>query len=103
MPFARRTDPKTSHDAAESVQNITATQQAILEICHKPITDHTLVAYYKNLADQGIVPRASESGIRSRRAELVAKGLVVDSGKRAPTYSGRSQIIWQAHDYRGPQ
>ena len=94
MPHARLTDPSTSHAAASSVQNITETQQAILQLLTlHPMTDQELVTWYQN---QLIAPRASESGIRSRRAELVEQGLVKDTGERKKLASGRSAVVWTA-------
>lgn len=94
MPHARLTDPNTSHSAASSVQNITETQQAILQLLTlHPMTDQELVRWYQN---QLIAPRASESGIRSRRAELVEQGLVKDTGERKKLESGRSAVVWTA-------
>jgi len=101
MAYARRTDPETSHDAAQSVRNLTETQNAILEMCTKPITDHKLVVWYQSLASDGVVPHASESGIRSRRSELVDKGLIIDSGQRSLSPSGRKQILWQTFNDGG--
>ncbi len=91
MPHARHTDPKTSHDAAASVTNLTATQQAILKCYNRPRTDVSLVEAYRNLKS---APRASESGIRSRRAELVGQGLIKDTGLRERLPSGRHAIVW---------
>jgi hypothetical protein len=94
MVSARLSDPQTSHEAAESVNGltITRTRKIILTIlatrdCH----DEGLISTFRNLPG---IPVASESGIRSRRAELVAAGLVVDTGKRIRTTSGRNSIIW---------
>lgn len=93
MPRARSTDPKTSHDAAETVADITITQAYILKALTKPRTDSQLIEAYRKLKR---APLASESGIRSRRAELVAKGLVVDSGARGLTPYRRTSIVWAA-------
>ena len=92
MPAARRTDPQTSHDAAASVKNLTPTKEYILQALVRPRTDIDLVEAYRNMKT---APRASESGIRSRRAELVAQGLVVDSGARVKLQSGRWATIWR--------
>jgi hypothetical protein len=91
MPRARKTDPQTSHDAAESVERVTDTQLYILQALRKPRTDVQLVEAYGKLKR---APRASESGIRSRRAELVRKGLVVDAGIKQMLPSGRMAIVW---------
>lgn len=93
MANARKTDPGTSHEAARSVDNITATQEFILRILKNPMTDYELVDLYQNSTLES-VPRASESGIRSRRAELVGRGIVRDSGARQVLPSGRRAIVW---------
>lgn len=91
MPFARLTDPATSHEAAESVSNVSETQKYILKALNHPRTDPDLAEAYLNLKG---APKASLSGIRSRRAELVAKGLVKDTGDRVKLESGRRAIVW---------
>lgn len=95
MPNARRTDPKTSHEAAASVDNVTMTQAFVLRALKKPRTDPQLIEAYRQLKK---APLASESGIRTRRAELVEKGLVADSGKRSVTPFGRKAIVWGLSD-----
>ena len=92
MAQARNTDPQTSHEAARSVQNITATKEFILKALVRPRTDVDLIEAYRSFK---FAPKASESGIRSRRAELVAAGLIKDSGERIKLESGRSAIVWQ--------
>ncbi len=97
MPHARKTDPTTSHEAAASVENVTATQDAILKVLEvAQFADHQLIKYYTLQARYGRFPKASESGIRSRRAELVKRGLVVDTGERETLPSGRKAIVWTA-------
>lgn len=93
MPKARKTDPVTSHDAAESVRNVTQTQEYVLKALTKPRTDSEMIAAYRNMKR---APLASESGLRSRRAELVAAGLVVDTGDTAVLPSGRLSKRWVA-------
>ncbi len=94
MPRARRTDPQTSHDAAASVDNVTITQSYVLQALRKPRTDPELIEAYRNIRK---APPASESGIRTRRAELVDKGFVVDSGVRSITPFGRQAIVWSVN------
>jgi hypothetical protein len=94
MPQARKTDPQTSHDAANSVKDVSKTKKAILVLLRKHQSDMQLVASYSKLARQNKAPRASESGIRSRRAELVRLGLVKDTGKRDRSASNRQMIVW---------
>lgn len=93
MAKARLTDPQTSHDAAASVTNVTETQKYILKALNRPRTDPDLADAYLNIKN---APLASLSGIRSRRNELVVKGLVEDSGERVKLPSGRKAIVWRA-------
>ena len=95
MPQARKTDPQTSHDAAKSVKDVSKTKKAILSLLRKHQTDMQLVANYTKLVRQNKAPRASESGIRSRRSELVWLGLVKDTGERQKLRSGRMAIVWK--------
>jgi hypothetical protein len=90
MPFARLLDPATSHEAAQSVGNITPLKRAILDALQVAMTDEELILTVRNT--HGNI--ASESGIRSRRAELVRDGFVEDTGSRSKTVSGRSTIVW---------
>lgn len=96
MPGARSTDPSTSHEAAASVKNLSRTQSGILGILRVPCTDEQLIARYQmmfaNMPE--LFPRASDSGIRSRRAELFKLGLVEPVGY-AKTKSNRKTIIWR--------
>jgi hypothetical protein len=91
MAKARVSDPVTSHDAAESVDRVTETQEYVLKALRRPRVDVELVEAYRAFKR---APRASESGIRSRRAELVDRGLVVDTGRRVRLESGRFAIVW---------
>lgn len=92
MPKARNTDPVTSHQAAESVKNISHTQEFILRALKRRRNDEQLIEAYRAFKS---APRASDSGIRSRRAELVRAGLVRDSGERMRMASGRCSIVWE--------
>ena len=94
MPHARTLDPSTSHEAAASVENLTETKRAILALLQTAMTDHELVRRYQATAHAGFIPMASDSGIRSRRAELVGEGYVEDSKGRVTLPSGRRAIIW---------
>ena len=90
-PVARRDDPQTSWDAARSIDSLTARQEAVLAELRTwgPQTDEQLVA---RIRDQ------SPSGVRTRRSELVERGLVQDSGHRERSSSGRQMIVWKATD-----
>jgi hypothetical protein len=91
---ARNSDPATSHEAADSVRNITDTQKVILHLLAQPMTDLELVeTFYKAVNRNKLW--ASESGIRSRRSELVQQGKVLDTGAREKLASGRNAIVWR--------
>lgn len=88
VAHARRTDPETSHEAAASIDRIRESQEAVLEALrrHGPMIDEELVER---------VSGQSPSGIRSRRAELVVKGMVRFSGSYSVTASNRRTRIWE--------
>lgn len=92
---ARKTDPRTSHEAADSVKDITATQAHILKMLRTPKCDEQLVVVFRTNGPLDLRMK-SESGIRSRRAELVREGRVVDTGKRIKLASGRNAIMWKS-------
>lgn len=91
---ARMTDPETSYQAAASVKDLPKGQGLVLGVMldlNRPVTDEELIAGYRVRAG---MPPMSESGIRTRRSELVEKGKVRDSGERGTTQAGRSTIKW---------
>lgn len=95
---ARSSDPVTSHEAAASVsvRDVTRTHELILSIlsAYGWLTDEQIAqAYTRLIESQGAKP-VSPSGLRSRRAELVALGKVKDSGQRGRTASGRASTRW---------
>ncbi len=94
MANARRSDPQTSHDAAASVKNGTATQTIILQLLAFPRTDEELVTAFEELMASGLAGYASPSGIRTRRAELTDRGYIQDSELRVRNKSGRTAIVW---------
>ena len=92
---ARRTDPETSHEAAASVKHLRESQRAVLSMFSPyafGLTDEELIVKYRTT---GTRPLQSDSGIRTRRSELVHKGWLYDSGDRALTVSGRRTIVWR--------
>ena len=90
MPHARTTDPETSHEAAMSVTNITPLKYEILQRLMTPMTDTDL--YQLLTTNSRLI--VTESGVRSRRAELVQAGLVRDTGERIKLATGRRAIVW---------
>ena len=96
-PKAKHTDPETSHQAARSVGPWEAKQIAILTLFRNfgqdGFTNEKLVEAYRDLG-MGL-PWQSDSGIRSRKAELVKQGRIIDSGERRKTIAGRNAIVWR--------
>ena len=97
---ARSGDPQTSWDAAHSITSdkIRKSQAAVLKVIrdYGPMNDSTLLQAYRSIYRTEEFPQQSESGLRTRRSELVEKGLVYATGKLAVMPSGRSSIIWAA-------
>lgn len=92
-PVARTTDPETSHEAAASVRDIRASQKQVFDLLATLVggaTDDELIRYARRC---GVMQ--SDSGLRTRRAELVRLGLVRDSGRRGYTALLRRSIIWE--------
>lgn len=91
---ARSTDPQTSHDAAASISNFTPVEKAILGLFRDfgKMHDEKMLTRFREFSTD---IQASDSGIRSRRAELVGYGQLRDSGDRAKTKSGRDSIVWE--------
>lgn len=79
----------TSREAARAIRPaISALHQALLEV----LREHPA-----GLTDEEMQAAASmqPSTQRPRRGELVARGVVVDSGETRPTRSGRRAVVWR--------
>lgn len=93
----RSTDPVTSAKAIEPVTEVSLNrkQQSVLEALRRlggRACDQELVYQYQmHMPD---LPLQSESGLRTRRKELVTQGRVADIGLRVYTESGREAIVW---------
>lgn len=96
---ARGTDPETSHEAAESItaDGLRERQRCILQVFRDqgPLFDEALIRAYRAAVKQRGYPEQSESGIRTRRNELVST-FVRDSGRTVRLPSGRKSIVWEA-------
>ena len=90
---ARRGDPETSHAAAASVTDLNAKQKGVLVVL-KVIGDATADVIIREYSLYTRIPSQSESGLRTRRSELVRAGYVADTGRPADLPSGRRAIIW---------
>jgi len=95
--LARRTDVETSHEAARSVGELRPKQRAVLRVIRlagRALTDCEIADAYARAMIEPSVPDQSESGLRTRRSELVKAGLVKDSGSRTRLASGRRAVCW---------
>ena len=91
VAFARSSDPDTSHDAAQSIApRIRALQMAVLRFAVGAgrFTDPDMNAFF------GV----TSSTYRTRRAELVERGMIRDTGERRSLNgeSGRRHAVWEA-------
>lgn len=100
-PVARRSDPQTSWDAARSVDKVRESQAQVLYLLKRygPMTDVQIAATFREVYGKGQSP----SGLRTRRAELVDKGLVSDSGERWRLDTGRWAIVWHLVEGHGSE
>ena len=86
---ARRTDPATSHEAAQAL-DATQLEALVLETirqCPNGATGYELDKALPGIGIQTISPRF---------APLKRKGLIYESGLRRPGGSGRSQCVLMA-------
>ena len=95
-PRARRTDPSTSRNAAASVRELTTKQRAVLSTfrVRGPMTDEQLVEVYGRMVKHSLYPEQSQSGLRTRRKELVRRGELADTGEKRRMQTGRMAIVW---------
>jgi len=95
MAMSRATDPITSHLAGRSVDLNRGQQIALEAFRHcEQMTDQSLVSILNELAQSNRKYYISESGARSRRAELTAAGIIVDTGETEVLPSGRRATVW---------
>lgn len=94
-PSARAGDPATSHEAAASIKCPRLTHRRILAVLSEigPACDEEITRRLR-ARDEFTSP----SGVRGRRRELVDMGLVVDSGRKTRTDSGRASVVWQVNE-----
>lgn len=94
MGLVRRGDPVTSYQAATSLRDLRASQREVLELFRRygAMDDRALVQCARHA---GV--KQSPSGLRTRRAELVRKGYLCDSGRRVVSTASqrhRPRVIW---------
>lgn len=89
---ARRSDPSTSHLAASGV-DVTQTQALVLSaFVRGDATDDEL---YERICHYWPEKKVTPQSVRSRRSELVSKGLVEFSGNYSTTSNGGKCRVWR--------
>lgn len=92
---ARRTDPGTSHEAADAVTPDLRQLQA-------RVADYAKRKGYSGFTDAEMSQDLDDSGstYRTRRSELTARNIILDSGERRTWGdSPRLRIVWMHRDY----
>jgi hypothetical protein len=107
VAHARRGDPVTSHEAARSLKSeeIRRSQLAVLRLFERfgQMYDAQFIDRYQTVQTTWELPTQSVSGLRTRRSELVAKGLLEDSGEKViPPGSRRRAIVWRVSGGSSP-
>jgi hypothetical protein len=93
-PRARRTDPETSHEAADRVANVKQCRLRIMVILNEEKEGLTHKELIEEFQMRGW--NLSHSGVRGRCRELVDSGLVRDSGRCRLSQYNRRMIVWEA-------
>lgn len=97
-PRARRSDPITSHEAADS-NDVYPSQTYVFDLLWLlgPSTDHELVAAAeKDFKEHPEQVAWTPQRLRSARSELAGRGLVVHpEGEYRPSPSGRRAQVWR--------
>jgi hypothetical protein len=85
-------------DPPPPADQLRLSQEDVLSVLREALggraTDADLLDSYLAWARLSAVRWQSPSGVRTRRNELVRRGLVVDTGERRRLASGRSAVIW---------
>lgn len=91
-PRARRTDPLTSHEAADSSNVITPRLWVLMTLTeHGPLADHEI----ENRSIREALTYTPQR-LRTARAELVEMGMVEATGKFRKTRTGHDANVWAA-------
>jgi hypothetical protein len=93
---ARRTDPSTSHEAAVVATQGIERQRRLVEAFARVRGERG----FMDVELEDAHPLESDSGLRTRRSELAARNIVLDSGRRdRHGDSARRRIVWVHRDF----
>lgn len=94
--LVRNDHPDTAKDAAGKA-NTGKTRRYVYDLINRRgwagATDEEII-------NEGTRAGFSANGLRPRRVELVRDGVVIDSGRKRATQSGRQAIVWILDDGR---
>lgn len=90
---ARRTDPETSHAAADSNTNRAEVEQFVLHLfdLYRYLTDQELTTLYFTEPSH---PAAHDDSPRKRRSDLAKAGRLVQTTLPGKSRSGRAMTVW---------
>lgn len=93
---ARRSDPETSHEAADS-NNVAESQHEVRTILEKygPLADYDIDSFHRLRARELDIPPYSDSRLRTARSELVQQGHVEWTGEHDQTLKKRRTRTWR--------
>lgn len=98
--YAKRDDPETSWEAADALDpnSLRERLRAVYRVLKAagPCHNDELVQKYHYYVDTQNFPPQTDQSIRSRRSELTAGGLCVDTGERFMLPTGRRAVVWRA-------
>lgn len=109
-PLARATDPATSQAAPPDATVLSELQGLVLDEFHAAETRYVATTQPRDmdgvllwprsygLTDEELAarfPTRCAGTTKKRRTELTRKGLLIDSGARRPTVTGRDAIVWR--------
>ncbi len=93
-PTSRAADPETSRTAVPSTGHLSRLQDLVFGT----FVDWQTFYDGRGMTDDELVarlPKHHGTTVKKRRSELSGAGLIVDSGHRRPTSTGRMAIVWQ--------
>lgn len=94
-PNARRSDPDTSHEAADGNDIHGARAEVMFYLGLEPLADHELVAMFEADANLVGAKTYTPQRLRTARAELVEMGLVEATGIYRLTATKGKANVWQ--------
>jgi len=95
-PRVRKSDPLTSHAAADSNHDRALVEGAVMRLFMNTefgFTDSELTIKYFSTRE---CPNTHVDSPRKRRSDLTGRGLVTDSGFKRDTVTGRKATVWVA-------